>query len=134
LHRFTTLALGAALFLTSVAPAATQAAATASPSPDPAVTARVKTFYHALVTGTIDRSQLSGQANAKLTDQTVKDVAAKLAPLGDPITFEFVKSEQQGGSMLHAYLLGFGNGQKLEFVVGFDAQGKVSALALQPAP
>jgi hypothetical protein len=138
MHGYMTLALVAALLATALPgmahAAATPAPVAATPSPNPVIMARAKTFYRALATGTIDRSQLSAQANAKLTDEAVKAVAAKLAPLGEPVTFEYVKSEQQGGSMLHAYLLGFGNGQKLEFVVGFDAQDKVSALALQPAP
>jgi hypothetical protein len=133
------LLLGGALLLT-IAPAAAQTAATASPSattasasPDPAILARAKTFYHALASGVVDRTQLNAQANAKLTDQTVKDVAAKLSPFGDPVTFDYVKSARQGESTLYAYLLGFRNGQKLQFVIGFDSQGKVSALAIQPS-
>jgi hypothetical protein len=134
MHRLATLALSVALGLVAVAPACAQPAATANPSPDPAVTARAKAFYHALAAGSIDRSQLDAEANAKLTDETIKAVAAKLGPLGAPVTFEFVKSAPQGGSVLHAYLLSFGNGEKLEFVIGFDAQGKVSALAARSAP
>ncbi len=137
MHRFFATAFATALFLTVAAPsvrAATQPAATAAPkaTADPAVTASAKSFYHALATANIDRSKLNAEANAKLTDQVIKDVSAKLAPLGDPVTFDFVKSQQQSGSMLYAYLLGFGSGDKVEFVVGFDAQGKVSALALRP--
>jgi hypothetical protein len=144
MNRFVPLALCAAIFSTAGSaaaaappPATATPAATATPSPapsaDPAITARAKSFYHSLATGMLDRSQLSAPANAKMTDQTVKDVAAKLAPMGEPVTFEYVKSGHQSGSTLYAYLLGFGNGQKLEFVLGIDAQGKVSALALQPA-
>ena len=127
------LALGAAFAFGSLAPAFAQTAAP-SPTPDPAVAARAKTFYHALAAGSIDRSQLSAQANAKLTDAKLKQVAATLAPLGEPVTFEYVKSLPQGDATLHAYLLSFGGAQRLEFVIGFDAQGKVSALALRPYP
>jgi D-alanyl-D-alanine carboxypeptidase len=139
MQRFWALAFGATLFLTVAAPAAAATPAaktTAAPvaTPDPTVTATAKTFYHALASGTIDRAKLSADANAKLTDQTVADVAGKLAPLGDPVSFEFVKSQRQGGSMLYAYALTFPSGDKLEYVVGLDAQGKVSAVALRPIP
>ncbi len=137
MQRFLALALGATLFSTVAVPAAAatpaaKATATPAATPDPVVTATAKTFYHALAAGTIDRSKLSADANAKLTDQTVKDVAAKLGPLGDPVTFDFVKSARQGGSTLYAYVLAFVSGDKLEYVVGIDAEGKVSAVALRP--
>lgn len=131
--RSISLALGAALAFGTVVPAYAQSAAPSS-TPDPAVTAHAKTFYHALSVGSIDRSQLSAQANRKLTEATLKQVAAQLGPLGEPVTFEYVKSLPQGDATLHAYLLSFGGGQRLEFVIGFDGQGKVSALALRPYP
>ncbi len=139
MQRFWALALGATLFSAVALPSAAATPApkdTATPAatPDPAVTATAKTFYHALAAGTIDRSKLSTEANAKLTDQTVQGVAAKLGPLGDPVTFDFVRSVRQGGSTLYAYVLAFVSGDKLEYVVGIDAQGKVSAVALRPVP
>jgi hypothetical protein len=144
MNRLETLALSAALLFGALGAAPHDLAASATPaptgiapaptaSPNPAVTARSKAFYHALQTGTVDRTMLSSDASSKMTDDSLKAVKAKLAPLGDPVTFEQEMSEMQSGSMLYAYLLSFGNGTKLEFVVGYDGDGKISALALRPA-
>jgi hypothetical protein len=144
MNRLETLALSAALLFgalgaaphdlaASAAPAPTGTAPAPTPSPDPAATARSKAFFHALQIGTVDRTLLSSDASAKMTDDSLKAVKAKIAPLGDPVTFEQEATEVQNGSRLYAYLVSFGNGTKLEFVVGYDADGKITALALRPA-
>ena len=110
----------------STAPAAT-------PTPDPAIVARAKSLFKMLQTGKLDRAQLSDQANSGITDATMTQAAAQLGPLGDPVTFEQEKTGQREGSNLYLYLLTFGNGAKLAFVVGINAAGKITALGVQKA-
>jgi hypothetical protein len=145
MHRIAASASLAALLLTGIA-AAPQTAATPLPSPtvapagtpttsptpppDPAITAKSKAFYHALAMGAVDRSQLSTTASKKFTAELMKKVATQIGPLGDPVTFEQISTGKQDGAILYAYLLTFGNGTKLDYIVGYDAQGKVSTIAL----
>lgn len=91
-------------------------------------------MYRGLENGAVDRSQLSDGANAKLTDDLIKAIAARIAPLGEPVTFEPVNSALKGSTTIYAYLLTFGSGAKLDYVIGFDAHGKVDSLGLSPAP
>lgn len=143
MYRLVTLALAVALFFTGTAAASPIAAAPLAtmtptftptpptPSPDPVILARSKSLFHGLQTGNVDRSQLASSTSAKLSDDTMKSVEKQIGPLGDPVTFEQQETGKQGGSMLYAYLVTFGNGTKYEFYVGFDANGKVDMIALK---
>jgi hypothetical protein len=137
---FRATALSAVLLLSALGatPAASPAPAPASSTTpaasfDPSIVTRSKAIYHQLETGSVDRSLLTPDAASKLTADLMKAVAAKLGPLGDPVTFEPIMSAQKGTSMQYAFLLTFGNGAKLDFVVGIDPANKFSTLAISPA-
>ena len=126
-------ALPAAALADAPSPAPSGAAATPSPAPDPAVLARAKTWFHMMQTGKIDKSQLDATMAGLLTDDVVAGMAAKIGPLGDPVTFEQVQTGTVSGNAVYVYELAFGNGTKLDFVFAVDGNGKVSGLRLKPS-
>jgi hypothetical protein len=106
--------------------------ASASPlSVDPAVTTRAKEWYHRIQTANFDRSQLTADASALLTDSLVKGVAAKIAPLGDPTAFEIVDEKTEAPNTAYIYKLTFASGT-LYFVFVLNDSGKISGLYLKP--
>jgi cytochrome c1 len=105
----------------------------ATASPNPQVLARAKSWFAQLQAGKIDRSQLAPGMD-KLTDEQVANVSSQIKSLGTPVTFEQQQTMTQAGNTITAYLLTFGNGQKLTFYFAVDGQGKVSGLQLRPAP
>jgi hypothetical protein len=164
MHRLLTLALAAGLLLTAIAaapptmpgggqgqpqpggppnpsitppPPGTQSEGAepgATPAPNPQMLARAKSWFAQLQAGKIDRSQLAAGMGTALSDQQVQDVSSKIKTLGTPVTFEQQQTMTQAGNTITAYLLTFGNGQKLSFYFAVDSQGKVSGLQLRPAP
>jgi hypothetical protein len=164
MHRLATLALAAGLLLTAVAatpptmpgggqgqpepggppnPSITPMPAGepmqgaepgATPAPNPQMLARAKSWFAQLQAGKIDRSQLAAGMGTSLSDQQVQDASSKIKSLGTPVTFEQQQTMTQAGNTITAYLLTFGNGQKLTFYFAVDSQGKVSGLQLRPAP
>jgi hypothetical protein len=157
MHRLSTLALASGLLLTAAAappppvggqmpqpaappPGAPPMAApgpqqtSATPSPNPQMLAQAKSWFAQLQAGKIDRSQLAPGMGTSLSDQQVQDASSKIKSLGTPVTFEQQQTMTQAGNTITAYLLTFGNGQKLTFYFAVDSQGKVSGLQLRPAP
>jgi hypothetical protein len=130
---FVSLALAGAGAARADATASPAPAAAATPTPDPAVVERAKSWFHMLQVGKIDRSQLSPAAGT-VTDAQIAQVAAKIGPLGDPVTFEQEQTKVSQGSNVYVYLVTFGNSAKLEYVFGVDATtGKVTGVGVIPA-
>jgi hypothetical protein len=109
-------------------PAPTAAATTAA---DAAVTARAKDWLHQIQTGKIDRSQLTDQMNAALTDDKLKSVSAQLAPLGDPASFTLSQSITRGTVTIYVFTVQFASGTLSE-TFALDQNGKVAGLYLKP--
>ena len=104
----------------------------ATPSADPAVTARAKEWLHRAQTGTIDRSQLSAQMNSLLTDDLVKGVSAQMGSLGDPTGFTLIDMRSVAGSNIYLYKAQFKTAA-LEEILSLDATGKIDGLRFLPA-
>jgi hypothetical protein len=114
-----------------LAPMPAQTAAT--PSPDPAMLARAKNEFAQLQSGKIDRTLLSTEMSAALTDDKVASVKSSIGSLGAPVSFEQQRSGTQGDVRYAVYLVTFTNGSKLDFLIGVDGQGKVAGMRLLPA-
>ena len=117
------------------------AAAAAAPAPVPtastnaAVLVRAKEWFHRIETGDIDRGQLTAQMNAQLTDAMIKQVAAQVAPLGEPTSFRQIRSGEERGSIYYVYVVTFPSGDKWNYLFVYDrTSGKVSGLRISPAP
>ena len=120
--------------------AVTGVAAVAAPAPAPtptanaAVMSRAKEWFHRIATGDIDRSQLTSQMNAALTDRMIKHVAEQVAPLGEPTSFVQVQNGRQDGSEYYVYAVTFPSGDKWNYLFVYEpATNKVSGLRVTPA-
>lgn|GEM_PF-1843584 len=141
-------ALGSAVFPTyasaqaapaTPAPAASAAASsapTAVPAPaataDPAITARAQEWLHRIQTANLDRSQLTPEADAAFTDSLIKQVAAQVGPLGDPVSFTFVNSKVVSPNTAYVYKVSFKD-TAFYYIFALAASGKISGLRLVPA-
>jgi hypothetical protein len=103
----------------------------ASPVPIPAadarVAARAKEWFHRFRSGNIDRSQLSAESNAGLTDASVQREAAVLRAFGDPTSFSFLRTYPIGGVIGYDFLWQFKSGRIIE-MIAFDDDGKIAGI------
>jgi hypothetical protein len=130
---FAGVALAFALTATA-ATAAPTAAPAPTPTPDAAVMARAKDWFHRIETGNIDRSQLSAQVNAALSDAMIKQVASQVSPLGEPTSFTQIQTGTRGGSAYCVYEVTFSTGEKWHYVFAYDpATTKITGLRVLPA-
>lgn len=112
----------------------------AAPEPSPAAAApasvdtltRAKAWFSALQSGKVDRTQMTDTMNKDLSDEQIKNLSAKYGPLGDPTSFEQVKTGSEAGSSVYTYRLAFSNGDHLNFLFAIDGNDKVSGLYILP--
>jgi len=114
-------------------PLAPMPAATATPSPDPALLARAKNEFAQLQSGKIDRTTLTTDMSTLLTDDKLATVKSAFGNTGAPVSFEQQRTGTQGDVRYAVYLVTFASGTKVDFLIGVDGQGKIAALRLTPA-
>ena len=127
-------AVAAALIIPSriaAAPAAAPAGTVSLPIADSHITAKAKEWFHRFQTGEIDRSQLDAQVNAQLTDDMIHHEAEMLTPLGDPLSFMFVRTYPIDGALEYDFMLQFKATKVIELIT-FDADGKIAGLGFEP--
>jgi hypothetical protein len=124
------LLLFAAPGRTQTAPAQSGAPFVA-PQVDPKVTAIAKDWLRRIQTATVDRSQLTDEMSAALTPSLVQQVAAQLAPLGDPTAVSFVGLQTVQGIAIYHFLLTFKAATFNEYL-GIDGAGKIAGLRFTP--
>jgi ABC-type sugar transport system substrate-binding protein len=113
---------------------ATSPSVTGSPaasSVDPAITARAKEWARRIAKDDLDRSQLDAQMNAALTDAVAKQVAAKIAPLGDPTSFTFVSKRTGDLGTLYVYRVTFKTAT-LDWLFALNPAGKINGMLFRP--
>jgi hypothetical protein len=113
-------------------PLAPMPAATATPSPDPAMLARAKDEFAQLQSGKIDRTTLTTEMSTALTDDKLATLKAAIGNLGTPVSFDQQRSGTQGDVRYDVYLVTFANGTKLNFLIAVDGQGKIAGMRLMP--
>jgi D-alanyl-D-alanine carboxypeptidase len=69
---------------------------------------QMRRIFLDLQQGKIDRSLFTENANAYFTPQALKDFAASLAPLGEPLDFTQSGEQLRGGMIFRRYIAGFG--------------------------
>lgn len=70
-------------------------------------TARARRIFRGLQHGRIDRSLLTGDANAYFSEQALEDFASSLGPLGEPGSFAQVAERERGGMLERIYRVSF---------------------------
>jgi hypothetical protein len=106
----------------------------AAPSVNPQMLALAERWLTALQDGTVDRSQLAGGAYAKTTNATIAKAPAMIGNLGTPVGFVQQQTMQQGDVSAAIYVVTFKNGEKFDFFIAVDNEGKVQSLTLDTSP
>lgn len=127
--KFRVLGLFALICILSLGVASAQ---TSAPDPNPAITARAKDWLHRVQTGDIDRSQLDAAMNTAFTPDLVKQTSDQLGPLGDPLTFTFLKQAVSGDVTSYVYQVTFKSGA-LNEIFALDKDGKIAGIRFSPA-
>ena len=126
---------GAFLALAASTMSALAAPPEATASPNPAMLVMAKEWFHRIQSGDIDRSQLTDQMNAALSNAMVKQVAAQVGPMGEPVAFVQIRSGERNGSEFYLYQLTFASGSKWNYLFVYEpSTQKISGLRITPAP
>jgi CubicO group peptidase (beta-lactamase class C family) len=91
----------------------------------------VRATFVAMQRGEVDRRTLGDDFNAYLTDATLRDAAARLAPLGEPTNVEKGRVSERGGMEVSRFLLTFANGSKRKVLMFRSASGKIEELLIE---
>ena len=123
-----------AAILTATAGFAPQAnlLAQTAPADQASTLALAKEWFHRVQTGDIDHSQLNDSANMSLDADSVKELSAQVAPLGEPVTFVQQQVGSLSGNTAYTYALSFKNGTKISFILLLDGNGKIAGISVQP--
>jgi hypothetical protein len=114
----------------SWAPPAPVATASVAPGDDPAVDAKVRTFWNQLASGEIDRSDLTSDFAALLTPEYLTQVHAGIELLGELRSFTFVGTRQGDNVTIYRYALAFAGGAEHEWDVAITSDGKIAGSRL----
>ena len=96
------------------------------------VLAAAKTAFAALQSGKVDRTTLTAEMSAALTDDKLATLKGAIGNLGTPVSFDQQRAGTQGNVRFAVYLVTFANGTKLNFLIGIDEHGKIAGLRLMP--
>ncbi|MHB8145962.1 MAG: hypothetical protein ACYDGM_01710 [Vulcanimicrobiaceae bacterium] len=111
---------------------ASSPAATASPNAP--VLARARAWLGMMQRGKIDRTQLTPQMDAALTDTSLASLAGEIGPFGAPTSFAQLRIVHESGTTGYVYAVTFKNGTKAVMVFALDdATGKINGLRLTPS-
>jgi len=91
---------------------------------------QARQIFDELQKGRIDRTVLSGDADAYFTPQVLKDAAASLEPLGAPESFRQTSVELRGGMTYRHFAIGFKN-LSLHLSTFTTPEGKLAQYLIQ---
>lgn len=107
------------------------AAAASRPVPgeDADVTARARTLFGQIQTGTEGSSLLGAKLDAKMKNGLAERLAKQFSPFGTPSHFIYKGSHPGTGLRWYDYLIEFGPGSQLKFAVGLDDEKKIISIS-----
>ena len=91
-----------------------------------------KEWFHRAQTGDIDRKQLDAAMNAALTDDLVKQTVTRLAALGPPSSFKYVRTfvgDDGGSTAIYRVALSSGT---LLWTFSLDKDGLIGGFYVRP--
>ena len=116
-------------------PALAQAAVPkAAAGEDPAVTARAKRVWDALLSGTPDRSEFTPALNAELSPEALRVAIPELKAMGPPTAWSYTGKTVTGGATAYIYRLAFADGSHVTLKVDVTADGKLAEFDATPVP
>ena len=100
---------------------------------DKSVEAVALQWFERMRTGQIDRTQLTAQYSAQLTDDVVKKTSAYLTEYkygASPSAAKILRTRTIGEQTFYNVKLLFPRGDAASLLFGFDAEGKITGIAL----
>jgi hypothetical protein len=126
-HSLLTALISACLLALLTAPLAAAALT------DKSVEAMALQWFERMRTGQIDRTQLTAQYSAQLTDDMVKKMSAYLTEYkygALPSGAKILRTRSIGGQTFYDVKLLFPRGDAASLLFGFNAEGKITGIAL----
>ena len=90
-------------------------------------------WFERMRTGQIDRTQLTAQYSAQLTDDIVKKMSAYLTEYkygASPIGAKILRTRSTGEQTFYDVKLTFPRGDAASLLFGFNAEGKITGIVL----
>jgi hypothetical protein len=100
---------------------------------DKSVEAMALQWFERMRTGQIDRTQLTAQYSAQLTDDIVKKMSAYLNEYkygASPIGAQILRTRATGDQTLYDVKLAFPRGDAASLLLGFNDKGKITGIVL----
>jgi hypothetical protein len=100
---------------------------------DKSVEAMALQWFEQMRTGQIDRTQLTAQYSAELTDDIVKKMSTYLNEYkygASPIGAKILRTRSTGDQTFYDVKLTFPRGDAASLLFGFNAEGKITGIAL----
>jgi len=94
--------------------------------------ARVKRVWDALLSGTLDRSELSDRVNAELTPAVVARSSKELKALGAPTAWTYTGRTATGTMTSYKYRVEFATGTTYTVTMSVGAGGKITDFEIDP--
>lgn len=122
--------VGVALLAVSLLAAAPQKVPPPSvPEVDPKIVTLAREWLHRFQVGNIDRSQLNDAVALELTDAMVAQEETVLRPLGQPVTFKFIRSQPMGAVAIgYDFIVTFKSEKKIIESLALDDRGKIAGI------
>jgi D-alanyl-D-alanine carboxypeptidase len=96
---------------------------------DADVTARARTLFGQIQTGTKGSSLLGAKLDAKMKNGLNERLAKQFSPFGTPSHFIYKGSHPGIGLRWYDYIIEFGPGSQLKFAVGLDDEKKIISIS-----
>lgn len=121
----------AALLIGSVGAALANPAPPASPRPEDSVEALTLDWFSQMQAGQIDRTQLTAQFSAQLTDDALEEMSRHLKLYGaSPAAAKILQRRTTENQTIYLVKLLFPRGDAASLLVGLSAAGKITAISI----
>jgi D-alanyl-D-alanine carboxypeptidase len=99
---------------------------------DAAVTARAKSVWAQLASGTKDASQFNDTVNQKLTSEVLAGAKRQFAALGPATSWIYRGKKEAAGTTTYTYRVSFASGTVLNVSMSVDKDGKIASYLALP--
>jgi hypothetical protein len=125
--------LFAAAFANGIAVMSAAAQEPANAFPEKRVETIALQWFERMRTGQIDRTQLTAEYSAQLTDEAVKKMSAYLNEYkygASPTGAQVLRTRTRGEQTFYDIKLTFPRGDAASLLFGFDSEGRITGIAL----
>jgi len=131
MRRFSGITLAVALLIASVAAGLADAAPPAGVPTEDGMKAFALQWFAQIQAGKIDRTQYTAAYGAQLTDAAVQAMSHHLNEYGaSPLRAEIMQKRSVDNQTFYKVKLVFPRGDAASFMFGFDAEGKITGIAI----